>query len=305
MPETCTSIAVIFNPAARGEKARRLHGFLTGLESQCSLHPTVAAGHATELALQLAQGGFSTIVAAGGDGTVNEVINGLAADLSLLPRLRLGLLPVGTMNVFARELRVPLQWDKAWEVIRHGREHAVDLPCAEWGGQTGVRRRYFAQLGGAGLDSRAIALVSWRQKKLLGPVSYVLAGIRAALTRMGRVQVESHSPRVSAEGELILVGNGRLYGGSFELFSGARLDDGLLDVRIFPKAGFFQAARVGFQLLRSGRATPSAETCFRAQEFTLSCPDPTPFELDGENVGFLPATFRIMPRVLRVLVPAG
>ncbi len=300
-----TSIAVVFNPAARGEKARRLHGFLKQLEGQCSLHPTEAAGHATELAAQLARSGTTTVVAAGGDGTVNEVINGLAADLRLLPGVRLGLLPVGTMNVFARELGVPLQWDKAWEVVCHGREHRVDLPYVEWGGQIGARRRYFAQLGGAGLDSRAIALVSWRQKKLLGPVAYVLAGIRAALTRVGRVRVECQSPQISAEGELILVGNGRLYGGSFELFSGASLEDGLLDIRVFPKAGFFQAVRVGCQLLRRGRSASAAETCFRSPEFTLSCPDPLPFELDGENVGFLPARFRIMPRLLRVLVPAG
>jgi diacylglycerol kinase (ATP) len=305
MPEMRTSIAVVFNPSARGEKARRLHGFLKQLEGQCSLHPTLAPGHATELASQLVRGGTTTVVAAGGDGTVNEVINGLAADPSLLPGVRLGLLPVGTMNVYARELRVPLQWDKAWEVIRHGREHVVDLPYVEWGEQTEVRRRYFAQLGGAGLDSRAIAMVSWRQKKLLGPVAYVLAGVRAALTRVGRVRVECQSPKISAEGELILVGNGRLYGGSFELFSGAKLEDGLLDVRVFPKAGFIQAARVGCQLLMTGRSVSATETCFRAQEFTLSCPDPLPFELDGENVGLLPATFRVMPRLLRVLVPAG
>src|SRR5437773_8109408 len=121
-------ICVIFNPAARGEKAKRFRNHLDTLSTKCALKPTFAAGAGRTLAAEAVREGFEVIVAGGGDGTVNEVLNGIGDYPGGFARARLGVLPLGTVNVFAREIGMPLSLRRAWEVIRRGRESAIDLP---------------------------------------------------------------------------------------------------------------------------------------------------------------------------------
>ena len=107
------SIALIFNPAARGEKARSFRESLGQMQDECTLLETTAPGSATDLAAQAIRDGYKTIIATGGDGTVNEVVNGLAKERNGLGQVQLGILPLGTMNVFARELGIPLSAKRA------------------------------------------------------------------------------------------------------------------------------------------------------------------------------------------------
>src|SRR6266480_3952128 len=121
-------ICVIFNPAARGEKALRFRAHLNRLSHQCTLKPTTAVGSGQTLAAEAVREGFETVVAAGGDGTLNEVLNGIGDEPDGYARVRLGVLPLGTVNVFAREIGMPLDLRRAWKVIRRGRESVIDLP---------------------------------------------------------------------------------------------------------------------------------------------------------------------------------
>ena len=123
---------IIFNPFARGEKARKLQDLLRAFASDCICRPTSFAGEARQIASQAVLDGFETIVAAGGDGTLNEVINGIGDVPEGLGKTRLGVLPVGTINVFARELRIPFTMEHAWKVILNQNEIQVDLPRAEF-----------------------------------------------------------------------------------------------------------------------------------------------------------------------------
>ena len=106
-------LCIVFNPTARGDKARRFRQRLEALARECVLMPTTGPGAAVDLAAEAVRQGFDTVVAAGGDGTVNEVLNGIAGVEQGLERARLGILPLGTMNVFARELGLPLNPDAA------------------------------------------------------------------------------------------------------------------------------------------------------------------------------------------------
>ena len=198
---------VIFNPAARGDKARHFREQLAALSARCTLKPTYAAGAGRSLAAEAVREGFEVIVAAGGDGTLNEVINGLGDEPEGFAHTRLGVLPLGTVNVFAKELRLPTGFDPAWAVIERGRETMIDLPQAEFTVEGQPRRRYFAQLAGAGLDSRAIELVDWEHKKRIGPLAYVVAGFKAL--NETKPQVIFSSAQAGAAGQLILVGNGQ------------------------------------------------------------------------------------------------
>lgn len=292
---------VIFNPAARGDKARHFRRHLDEIASRGALKATTIPGDARRLATEAVADGFELIVAAGGDGTVNEVLNGIGDAADGFARARLGVLPLGTVNVFAREIGLPLRIERAWEALQRGRETRLDLPCAEFS-VNGIRqRRYFVQLAGAGLDARAIELVNWPLKKKFGTLAYIIAGARAL--RGPQPQLTALNKGPNATGELILVGNGRFYGGPFEIFPGADLRDGLLEVCVLPRANWLSLLRCLPGLLARRKLPANAVQRFRASTFELRGDTAASFELDGEWAGKLPATFSIARERLRVAVP--
>jgi len=292
---------VIFNPAARGNKARHFRRQLDAIGSQCALKATTAPGDARRLAEEAVGEGFDLVVAAGGDGTVNETLNGLGDAPEGFERARLGVLPLGTVNVFARELRIPLRLERAWEMLQRGRETRIDLPRVEFS-ENGVRRQcYFAQLAGAGFDARAIELVDWSHKKKIGPLAYVIAGLKALRERQPKITVCADSQSVT--GEFVLVGNGRFYGGPVEIFPQADLRNGLLEICVFPRLNWWTLFRCAPGLLLSRQLPARAAQTLQAAKFDLAGEPGTAFELDGEWVGHLPATFSVERERLRVVVP--
>jgi YegS/Rv2252/BmrU family lipid kinase len=292
-------ICVIFNPAARGNKARHFRRQLDAIGSQCALKATSAPGAARRLAAEAVGEGYDLVVAAGGDGTVNEVLNGLGDAPDGYTRARLGVLPLGTVNVFARELKIPPRIERAWEVLQRGREMKIDLPCVEFSANGKIERRYFAQLAGAGLDARAIELVDWQHKKKVGPLAYVIAGLKALREKKPQITISVDGQNYS--GELVLVGNGKFYGGPFEMFPGAELRDGLLDVCILPRIDWPTLLRSAPGLLARRRLPAGVFRHFRAAAFGLDGEGTPGFELDGELAGNLPVRFSVEREQLRVV----
>jgi len=292
---------VIFNRKAKGGKARRFRQRLRTMSAECTLKFTVSAGDARRLAANAIQEGFEVVVAAGGDGTLNEVLNGFGDVPDGFERTRLGVLPIGTINVFAREVNIPRKLDRAWAVICEGRETVIDLPSVEYQNNGTTQRRYFAQLAGAGLDARAIELVHWRLKQAVGGVAYFIAVLEALMRTQSRITVTGGGH--SATGGLVLLGNGRFYGGTLHVFPDANLRDGLLEVCVLPRVSFFTLALCGISLLFRRTLPASVTQTFQASSLTLSSPTRTPMETDGEFVGLLPATFTLQRSRLRVIVP--
>ena len=308
---------MIFNPAARGEKARRFRRQLDVIGAECAFKATTAPGDARRLAAEAVRDGFDLIAAAGGDGTINEVLNGIGDAPDGFARARLGVLPLGTVNVFARELKIPLRIEHAWEVLQHGRELKIDLPRVEFSADGVLQKRYFCQLAGAGLDARAIELVDWQHKKQVGPLAYVIAGLKALCEKKPEIMVARASgpcvsnpegtcrqeARATISGELVLVGNGRFYAGSFAILPYADLRDGVLDICVLPRADWWTLLRCAPGLLLRGKLSASVVQHLSAETFELTSETAAAFELDGEWVGKLPATFSIEREKLRVGVP--
>ena len=294
-------ICVIFNPAARGNKARRFKKFLSELSQQCALKATSAPGDARRLAQAAVATGYDVVVAAGGDGTVNEVLNGIGDEEDGFQRARLGVLPLGTVNVFARELKIPLRLEHAWRLLKQARETKIDLGLAEYTEDGKLQRRYFMQLGGAGLDARAIELVSWKLKKSAGPLAYVVAGFQALTEKQPTITASANGQKI--EGELALFGIGKYYGGSFDVFPEADMRDGRLDVCAFPKVNIAALLKLipGFLARRKFSEHRVRRLSGARIEFTSNLS--AAFELDGEWVGNLPATFSVQRQQLRVVVP--
>lgn len=294
-------LCVIFNPTARGEKATLFREHLGALTRQCVFRPTTGPGAASLLAAQAVREGFDFIVAAGGDGTVNEVLNGIASVPEGLARVRFGVLPLGTINVFARELGIPARFDAAWQVIERRRELTLDIGLAEFGRPDAPQKRYFAQMAGAGWDARAIALVTWELKKKLGPLAYVLAGARALRGTQPEMTVTDGTTTLT--GPVALIGNGRFYGGSWQFFPHADLRDGLLEVTVFRRWNWFVVARSCVGVLMNRIYTTGGALHFRAPSVQITSAAPLPFHVEAENAGELPARFSVLRQALRMVVP--
>ena len=292
---------VIFNPAAKGQKAERFRRCLDVIATECELKRTTTPGDARRLAAAAIQEGHDTVIAAGGDGTLNEVLNGMGDVPDGFARARLGVLPLGTINVFARELGLPTNPDQTWPVLRRGNERHIDLPSIETGEFGNPSRTYFAQLAGAGLDARAIQLVNWPLKKRIGPLAYVIAGLQAMAEPQPRLTVSDGVH--TATGQLVLVGNGCRYGGPFHIFPDAEVTDGLLHVCVFPKVDWLTLIRCGLALLITQKLPRRSVVLMRTKSFTIIGPPATRFEVDGELGGRLTARFIVQPAALRVLVP--
>jgi diacylglycerol kinase (ATP) len=290
---------IIYNPTARGAKAERLGQYLEGLRGECTLKPTHAAGAGRLLAAEAVREGFDTIVAAGGDGTVNEVVNGIGDAPEGFERSRLAVFPMGTANVFAREIRMPVRLERAWDVIRSGKERVIDLGEAQFSTRQGVESRYFIQLAGAGPDARAVEMVSWKWKKKCAFLAYAVAACIALLERHPRISWRS--PEGEGVADAVVIGNGGYYGGPFHIFPEARLDDHQMDVALFPKINLAFFACVAPVALLTLRRPRRGVEHFQTQTLTLQCGEKVGFQLDGELVGRLPVSIRWHPKKIRVV----
>jgi len=285
-----SNTVVILNPAARSDKAKRWRAKVESIARGCRIFATSRAGEAEALARHAAQEGFEKIVAAGGDGTVNEVVNGLAGSNAAL-----GLLPIGTMNVFATELGLPAH-DLAlcWDIIQGEYTRLVDLPSANG--------KFFVQLAGVGLDAQVVKETSLTLKRSFGPLSYLISAAQIAAREPPRLFLESEESPVE-EGSFVLVGNGRLYGGPFPFFKHAAIDDGLFDVIAFKQLGYLEIIKYLQRVVFSSAIRVPEVEYFQTRRLRVTSDREVPVELDGELVGNCPVEFQVQERTLRVLAP--
>ena len=287
-----TTTLVILNPAANSERAQRKRAEVESLARDCSFCVTTRTGEAESVARRGAEEGFEKIVAAGGDGTVNEVVNGLAGTNTTL-----GLLPIGTMNVFATELGLPVHdLDLCWNIIQRDSTRVVDLPKAN--------QKFFVQLAGVGLDAQVVKETSAKLKRSFGPLSYLISAAQIAARQPPRLFLQSDDATIK-EGSFVLVGNGRLYGGPFPFFKHAVIDDGKLDVIVFKSLGYLEIIKYLQDVVFSSDIRVPEIEYFQTRRLRVESDQSVPVELDGELVGNCPVEFSLQERSLRVLVPHG
>ena len=287
-----TDVVIILNPAAGNlETVRDWQERVESIVGRWPVRGSSHAGDAEALARRAVEEGFGRVVAAGGDGTVNHVANGIAGSNAAL-----GILPMGTINVFAMELGLPANdLERCWEIIQAGNIRLVDLPSANG--------KYFVQLGGIGLDAQAVKETTLAFKRSLGPLSYLISAAHIAARQPPKLLIESADAPVQ-EGSFVLVGNGRLYGGPFPFFKQAVVDDGLLDVVLFKRLGFLEILKYLHDVVFSSDIKVPEIEYFQTRQLRITTEQDVPMELDGELAGNCPVDFRIRERELRVLVPS-
>jgi diacylglycerol kinase (ATP) len=284
-----TDIVVILNPTAGNlEAVRDCQERVESIVGSWPIRITSHAGEAQRLARRAVEEGFRRVIAAGGDGTVNHVANGIAGSNAAL-----GILPMGTVNVFALELGLPANdLERCWAIIQAGEVRLVDLPSANG--------KYFVQLGGIGLDAQAVKETTLAFKRSLGPLSYLISAAHIAGRQPPQLSIDSEDAPVR-EGSFVLVGNGRFYGGPFPFFKQAVVDDGLLDVVLFKRLGFLEILKYLHDVVFSSDIRVPEIEYFQTRRLRVSSEQDVPVELDGELAGNCPVDFQIRKKALAVL----
>ncbi|MFN8513944.1 MAG: diacylglycerol kinase family protein [Chloroflexia bacterium] len=297
---TATRAWLIENPVAgQGDWAEQIAAAQATLRAagwEVALHRTAKQGDATALARAAVEDGADVVIVAGGDGTVNEALQGLAGQR----RTALAVLPGGTVNVWATELGADQHEVDIARRIATGRRHAVDLGK--------VNDRYFLMMASVGFDAEANATVVEsgslkRLKRRVGPAAYALGALLTlGRFRSRRVALSIDGAPVNRHLLMLILGNTRLYGGIAEITYRARADDGLLDVCVLAGRGPLDLVRRGWSVLRRQHAADPAIDYRRARRVVLDPPEPLRIQADGEDIGTTPATFTVVPNALEVIV---
>ena len=290
-----TEAVIIGNPnsGSAGDEGY-LEGFAGVLRAgglEVEVLNTERPDHATELA---AAAGDRLVVAAGGDGTVNEVVNGLSKDATL------GILPLGTANVLARELGLPLEPGEACERILAGSAFRMDVGVATDG--RGTERR-FACMAGIGFDADVVREVTPRLKRYLRSLAFPLVALKVYL-RGDRPDLQVVDGDTTYVAQFAVVANGRYYGGEFEMAEGVSLGSGELEVVLIEKVGLLVRPDVLARILAKSPLDRAMKS-FTSRGVRAHSPAargaPVPVQIDGEVWGSLPMSFRIQPAALEVI----
>ncbi len=295
---------LIYNPTAG---PRDVHGELKRLRSffgkrgwSVELRTTEKAGDATRFARAAAEEGRDAAIVAGGDGTVNEAVNGLAGT-----DMAMGVLPVGTGNLWAKELRVPtftlanpMRLREAASGLIKGTVRTIDV------GRAGDRT--FLLWASAGLDAKVTSEMEPRERptKRLGALPYVIAAVQVARDFQG-VESEVVLDGDVERGRILLVvaSNVQRYGGLLEVAPRGKLDDGLLDVFVFKGLGFGYAVHHLVRVL-SQRYLDDPEIVHRqVRRVEVWTEEAVSVQADGDPIGETPMTMEVVPGALRIIAP--
>ena len=284
-------IKLIANPIAGGNsrpQIDRLCRYFSGQGHHVDLLLTAARGDAEDAARSARVGGYDRIIAAGGDGTLNEVINGLAP--STIP---LAFIPLGTVNVLALEIGLPFDLLAAAEVAVSGVPTPVCL------GQAGERK--FLLMAGIGFDAQVVRAVDSRLKRRIGRFAYVVAALKTLWHwQEPRLTVTlAHGSVQNAAGAII--GNGRLYGGRFSLTPHARLTDATFEVLLLQRSSRTALLRAALCALL--HRPPAREDGVLLRTSSLTIAGTAPIQIDGDDFGDLPCAFVTLPGAITLVFP--
>lgn len=294
----------VVNPEAgrgRGRKELpKLVETLRRLEIDAEIKLTSGPLEAGRFAEEALADGCGLVVAAGGDGTINEVANALARAKSEGGKPKLGVIPVGSGNDFAQALRLPRDVEKALEIIKRGRTRTIDVGRVEVDGTA----RYFVNAVGLGIDGE-VALELAGNRLARGLLMYLLAAVKVTLTGRWpyRMRVTMGSENIEETITLITVANGIQSGGGFKFTPGALLDDGMFDVCYGGPLSKLSIFGLMGKVIKGEHGSHPAIRMAKTSEVSINVPLGVPAHIDGEILSASGRDFRfgIHPGLLDVI----
>lgn len=299
-------ITILSNPTAGGGKARRVLDEAVEVLRRGGVEPHVQESrspqHLVELACNAREEKPDVVVAAGGDGTVHYVVNGLFPG-----KVPLGIIPVGRGNDFARGLGIPFNPREAADVLLKGNVREIDLARVRGADDSSRKGEtqsiFYACIGGVGFDSVVNQYANDRARRVHGRLAYLWGILRCLKSyRAQRLELISGGQNFSDDIMLAVVGNNTSYGDGVKMTPRARLDDGLLDVCIVPRMSKWELLRWIPSAYRGTHLAHPRIVYFQACSVTLRSAARLELFGDGEFLQELPATIEVIPRALRVVV---
>jgi YegS/Rv2252/BmrU family lipid kinase len=298
---------VIVNPTAGAGKTGKLWPRIMGLFKGYGLRfehvITEAPGHAIELARTAAQKGYDMVVSVGGDGTINEIVNGLYASGNIKDTL-LGIVSTGTGGDYIRTAGIPRKIEDACQRFIQPKKRTVDLGIVEYAKNGGREERLFVNFAGMGFDAEIVRRTT-QQFKALGALPSYLLGTLATIISYGNKRI---SLTVDGEEEerrvcTVIMNNGKYGGGGMFTAPGADLDDGLLDVLIVGDLSKPDLLRSLPRIYKGTHLTHPKVDMKKAKQIEVkSLGGRMHLQADGELLGEAPARFRILPAALNIIV---
>jgi diacylglycerol kinase (ATP) len=260
-------------------------------------------GQIAELAEEAATNGAELVVAVGGDGTAHEAVNGL---VRAGRETALALVPRGSGNDFARALAIPATFEQAIAVARAARTRSLDVGRVTYESDGSEREAYFCSMAGVGMSGAVARRLATTTKAFGGR----LAGLVATFAVFSRwtnveVQVEIDGDSRTALMEDILVANTEYHNGGMRLCPDASPDDGVFDVLVIGDVTKRELLQTLPKLYRGTHLPHPKAELLRGRTIAVASAIPLPIELDGEQPGTTPVRFEVVPRALRVRVPAA
>ena len=289
---------IIYNPTSGRELFKKhLPEVLQRLETagyEASCHATTGAGDATDAAKKAVERGFDIVIACGGDGTLNEVVAGISQCEN---RPRLGLIPMGTTNDFARAVHIPRDIEKAVDIIIKGETLPVDVGLMNG-------ERYFINIAGGGRLTELTYEVPSKMKTVLGQFAYYLKGIEMIPSiRAAHMRLEIDDEVFDSEMMIFLCALTNSVGGFEKIAPDASINDGKFTVMALKKCSLADFARI-IALAAKGDHFNDPNVIYRkASKVTVTSNDEVHINLDGEYGGDAPATFENLMRHIEVFVP--
>ena len=288
---------IIYNPTSGREAFRKhLSEVLEKLEKagyETSCHATTREGDATEAAKRAVESGFDLIIASGGDGTLNEVIAGVSP---FEQRPKIGLIPTGTTNDFARALRIPRDINEAVDIIVRGETIPVDVGM--------MNNRHFINIAGGGRLTELTYDVPSKLKTVLGQLAYYLKGIEMLPSfHSTHLKIEYDGEVFDEEAMMFLVGLTNSVGGFEKLAPGSSINDGKFTLLILKKCNIAEFIRVVTLALRGEHLGDPLVISTKAETIKVTSTDKVLLNLDGEFGGVLPATFENLYRHIEMFAP--
>ena len=296
----------VFNPVSAGGRGlrdqQRIEGLLRQEGVRCATAVSEYAGHALQLARNALRAGHRRFLAVGGDGTLNELLNGLfLEDAALAHECTLAILPVGRGNDWARGRGIPLDYGSSIAVLRSGRTMHHDVGMARLGTEARPDLRYFLNVAGAGFDAHVVRLT---RASRLGPLTYLAGLVRGfASYRPEVLEVSGGARSLNGRAFVVFAAIGRYCGGGMLVAPSAQADDGLLDAVIIGDIGKAELAWNLRRLFDGTLHEYRKVTAFKSEWLDVRGSRAVPVEVDGELAGESPVRFGILPRAIRVIVP--
>ena len=280
--------------ASRRRPVQELATQLESLGVKIDLKLTQQPGDAAEIAARAARNGTSDVIVAGGDGTINEAIQGLAGT-----NARLAIIPRGTGNVLARELGLPLDDEQALKVVAQGKSRQIYLGLAI-DEATNVRR-HFVLMAGIGLDASVVGRVQPKLKKRIGKGAFWLSGLSHLADWNPKPFVLEIDGREYTS-TFAAIGKAAKYGGDLSITPGARLDHPEFEICIINTQSRLRYLRLLSHAMRNGMPRNAPEVQF-VNAVTVQAHGDAHVQIDGELIGHLPMRFEIAPHSLEIIVP--